>query len=329
MSEDFCPSGNSIVRILPANDDFVQGNPCSFNSPALGEISERDKPWDKHRANADKVANHYRGSEYGRYADRIDFCSQFLDFKLTPDSDLGELKLKLSSARFCRVRTCPVCQWRRSLMWKAKAYKILPNVVIDYPNHRWLFLTLTVKNCPISELRDTLIWMNKAWQRFSQLKKFPAIGWIKSMEVTRSKNGLAHPHFHCLLLVKPGYFGKNYIKQSDWCEMWRKSLRVDYKPILDVQAVKKGRQPMSLVPELLKYCVKESDLVRDRDWFLELTKQLHKMRSVVTGGVLKDYLRTLEQEPDDLIGQGDKDAIDEGHLYFGWKYQEKKYRMVE
>jgi hypothetical protein len=29
----------------------------------------------------------------------------------------------LSASRFCRVRTCPVCQWRRSLMWKAKAYQ--------------------------------------------------------------------------------------------------------------------------------------------------------------------------------------------------------------
>jgi hypothetical protein len=110
--------------------------------------------------------------------------------------------------------------------------------------------------------------------------------------------------------------------------MWRKSLRADYKPILDVQAIKNGSQPMQLVPELLKYCVKESDLVADQDWFLELTRQMNRVRCVAVGGVLKEYLKALEDEPEDLIGEGDEDEPDEGHLYFGWRRSEKKYRMV-
>ncbi len=216
-------------------------------------------------------------------------------------------------------------------MWKAKAYKVLPKIVSSYPSHRWLFVTLTVRNCRITELKETLQWMNKSWQRLSQLKVFPADGWLRSTEVTRGKDGSAHPHFHCLLMVKPGYFGKNYIKQTEWVELWRKSLRIDYNPVLDVQAVKKGQQPMQLVPELLKYCVKESDLVGDREWFLELTRQMHKMKCVVTGGVLKEYLRELEQEPEDLIGDdGEEEGeVDEGHLYFGWKRKLKKYKLVD
>jgi plasmid rolling circle replication initiator protein Rep len=216
-------------------------------------------------------------------------------------------------------------------MWKARAYKVLPKIVNDYPKYRWLFLTLTVKNCEITELRETLVWMNKAWQRLSQLKAFPAEGWLRSTEVTRGKDGSAHPHFHTLLLVKSGYFGKNYVKQDEWVEMWRRSLRIDYNPVLDVQAVKKGQQPMQLVPELLKYCVKESDLVCDREWFLELTRQLHKMKAVVVGGVLRQYLAELEKEPDDLIGEDDEDegGLDEGHLYFGWKHKLKKYKLVD
>jgi plasmid rolling circle replication initiator protein Rep len=214
-------------------------------------------------------------------------------------------------------------------MWKAKAYKVLPQIIEAYPSHRWLFLTLTQKNVPVSELRETLVEMNRGFQRFSQLKAFPAMGWLRSTEVTRGKDGSAHPHFHCLLMVRPGYFGANYIKQSDWVEMWRKSLRLDYKPVLDVQAVKQGKQPMELIPELLKYCTKESDLVVDREWFLELTRQMHKMRCVTTGGLLKECLKELENEPEDLIGENDEpDQVDEGSLYFGWKRKEKKYRLV-
>lgn len=314
-------------------NSIVQPNPCFANNtdaPALGEISDRDKPWDKHRSNTDKAAEHYRGSrEFNGYATRMDLCSQLLDFKLTPDADEGVLKLKLASARFCRVRHCPVCQWRRSLMWKAKAYKVLPKIIEKYPKHRWLFLTLTLKNCQITELRETLTTMHESFKRMTKLKDFPAIGWLKSTEVTRGKDGSAHPHFHCLLLVRPGYFGKNYIKQAEWVDLWRRSLRIDYNPVLDVQAVKQGVQPMSLVPELLKYCVKESDLVADREWFLELTRQMHGMRCVATGGILKQYLKILEEEPEDLIGktENEDEDVDEGHLYFNWRQKEKKYRL--
>ena len=104
-------------------------------------------------------------------------------------------------------------------------------------------------------------------------------------------------------------------------------MRLDYKPILDVQAVKQGDRPMELVPELLKYCTKESDMVADREWFLELTKQMFKMRCIATGGVLKDYLRELEEEPDDLIGEDGLMEDEYGRLYFGWRRSEKKYRM--
>jgi plasmid rolling circle replication initiator protein Rep len=215
-------------------------------------------------------------------------------------------------------------------MWKAKAYKVLPRVVEAYPKHRWLFLTLTQKNVPISELRDTLAAMNRGFQRLVQLKAFPAIGWLRSTEVTRGRDGNGHPHFHCLLLVPSGYFaGKNYLRQSDWVELWRKSMRLDYDPVLDVQAVKKGSQPMELVPELLKYCTKESDLVADREWFLELTRQMHKLRTIATGGILKDYLKELEEEPADLIGDSESGEVDEASLFFGWRRREKKYRMVD
>lgn len=319
-----CPSDEGAIA-----SSIASKADASKSTPALSDVSPQDKPWDKHRSFADRVEGLYRGSEFQRYGERIHYCSELLEFGLTL-SDNDALKIKLRSARFCRVRHCPVCQWRRSLMWKAKAYKVLPKIVETYPKHRWLFLTLTQKNVPISELRSTLTEMNKSFQRLSQLKAFPAVGWLRSTEVTRGNNGSAHPHFHCLLMVSPGYFsGKNYIKQAQWVEMWRKSMRLDYDPIIDVQAVKQGSQPMELVPELLKYCTKESDLVGDREWFLELTRQLQKMRSIATGGVLKQYLKELEMEPEDLIGESDTpETQDVASLYFGWKRQEKRYRMI-
>lgn len=304
-------------------------NSIADESPSLAELSQKDKPWDKHRANTDKVERFYQDSEFEKLSDRIHFCSDFLDFRLV-SSDKGDLRLKLYSARFCRVRHCPVCQWRRSLMWKAKAYKIIPEIEKQFPNYRWLFLTLTVKNCPIIELRQTLNWMHQGFKRLVKLKDWPALGWLKSVEVTRGKKGDVHPHLHCLLLVQPSYFTHGYLSQSRWSQLWQRSLRIDYQPVMDVQAVKKGHSPMSLVPELLKYCTKESDLVADREWFLELNRQMYKMRAIATGGILKDYLRELENEPEDFIGHDDENIeLDEGHLFFGWKRNLKKYKLID
>lgn len=309
----------------------LPSEPETSNSaePALSDLSPRDKPWDKHRGFADRVESHYAGSEFHRLGDRIHSCSELLQFGLAV-ADSDSLKLKLRAARFCRVRHCPVCQWRRSLMWKAKAYKVLPRIVEAYPRYRWLFVTLTQKNVSVGTLRETLVEMNRAFQRLSQRKAWPAIGWLRSTEVTRGKDGSAHPHFHCLLMVPSSYFsGRDYLKQAEWVAMWRKALRLDYNPVLDVQAVKQGSKPMELIPELLKYCTKESDLVADREWFLELTRQMHKMKCVTTGGILKEYLQELEQEPEDLIGEeGEDESDDRGTLYFGWKRREKKYRLV-
>jgi plasmid rolling circle replication initiator protein Rep len=315
-------SDPSVYRITDGSDE------ANTQLLALSDVSPQDKPWDKHRAFADRVQTHYAGTEFSDYAQRINFCSQLLEFGMGLDHN-DALKLKLKSARFCRVRHCPVCQWRRSLMWKAKAYKVLPKIVEQYPKHRWLFVTLTQKNTPITELKKTLQQMNKGFQRLVQRKTWPAVGWLRSTEVTRGRDGQAHPHFHCLLMVPASYFTKGYMKQEEWVSLWRDCMRLDYNPILDVQAVRKGNTPSQLVPELLKYCTKESDMVIDREWFLELTRQLHKMRSIATGGVLKDYLKELEDEPEDLIGEGDEPGVDDVSLYFGWKRQEKRYRMVD
>lgn len=321
------PASDTKPCATSVTPDSWQGN----NTPALSDLSERDKPWDKHKKNSDIVAGFYSTTrEFKNYTERVNLCADLLCFRLAPDKYDGVYKLKLDTAKFCRVRTCPICSWRRSLRWKAKAIQVLPKIVSDYPNSRWLFVTLTVKNCEINNLRETLQWMHKGFKRLSELKCFPAVGWIKSVEVTKGRDGTAHPHFHCLMMVKSSYFKKGYISQKKWCQLWQDCLRIDYQPVLDIQAIKPHQSPTVLIPEILKYQTKESDLVADRDWFLELTRQLHKTRAIAVGGVFREYFKNTEREvEEDLIGKSEEsDLVDEGHLYFGWKRWEKKYRMV-
>ena len=299
------------------------------STPALSDLSPKDKPWDKHRGNADVVSHHYKSAGMDRYAERVDLCSQLLNFRLVPDEKKEEVKLKLASAKFCRVRHCPVCQWRRSLRWRAKAMDALPRLIEDHPKLRYLFLTLTLKNCSITELRETLNKLNYAFRKLSRRKVFPGVGWIKSVEVTQGKDRVsAHPHLHILLAVKPSYFSHGYISQAKWCELWKSCLGVDYKPILHIKAIKPKVSLTSILNEVIKYQVKESDLISDPSWFAELVIQMNKTRAVAVGGIFRDYFKELEEEPDDLIGKDDEHEEDHGHLYFGWRRSEKKYRQV-
>lgn len=268
----------------------------------LTDFSPNDKPWDRHRNCADQVSSLYGQADFEDYSVRIDRCSQMLLFGSRLD-DQGQITIKLKSASFCRVRNCPVCQWRRSLMWKARVGKALPLIERDYPRVRWLHLTLTVRNCEITDLRDTIKSMNAAWQRLSQLKKFPAIGFFKSLEVTRGKDGSAHPHFHILMMVMPNYFGGNYIKQDKWVQMWRESLRATYDPSVHIQSIKvdSALEKSNIISEIAKYTVKAEDLTFDSEWLVEYTKQIYKLRAISLGGILKEYLSDAEATNEELV----------------------------
>lgn len=303
----------------------------------LSDLSPTDKPWDKHRKHAAIVQTLYDRSELATYANRIRECSQRLCFALEPQ-DTGEMKLRLRTARFCRVRHCPVCQWRRSLVWRARFLKAVPNVLQDHPNANWLFLTLTVRNCALEELRATVEEMNKAFGRMVKRKQFPALGYVRSLEVTRGRDGSAHPHFHILMVVRPSYFkGQTYLSQETWTELWKSCLRIDYTPIVNIKAVKPKHKDNDngiqiAILETLKYGVKESDLIADSQWLEELTKQLHKTRAVSVSGLLKQYIS--EEEPEDLINT-DEEGIDESvteeeqQLWFGWREMVSRYIRLE
>ncbi len=224
-------------------------------------------------------------------------------------------------------------------MWRARFFKALPEIQAKYPTGRWIFVTLTVKNCQLSDLRATLNWMNAAWHKLIKRKEFPALGFVKSVEVTRGVDGTAHPHFHCLMFVPASYFTHGYISHAKWISLWQSCLKTDYPPILDVRVVKSktttsndaqdaSNQAMAeAVCETLKYAVKPSDLLADPDWLGELTKQLQKTRAISIGGCLKEFFS--EDDPEDLINgeiQEEEKSEDDCLLLFDWSTIVRRYK---
>lgn len=337
-------------------EHLYQIPPSDDTDLPLADVSDKDSIWDEQRYKTEQVGDIYGyNAEFERYAERMTDCSTFLAYGFSDDG------LKLKHANFCRVRHCPVCQWRRSMLWKSNMYVAYKEIKEQYPTHRWLFLTLTVKNCEITDLRETLRHMNKSWTRLKDRKEFLSVvdGWIRTTEVTRPKkkktkksdpdvicpvfgNTHAHPHFHVMLLVKPSFFSHGYIKQQRWSELWQSALRVDYQPIVDIRTVKPNKKKgqteedaiKSAVMETLKYSVKPDDMIGDgsrkaNEWFYELTKQTFKLRFVSSGGALKDALKSDDDiTNDDLINTNqddDESEIDDRRLVFTYKKVVHKY----
>jgi hypothetical protein len=183
--------------------------------------------------------------------------------------------------------------------------------------------------------------MNAAWHKLIKRKVFPALGFVKSVEVTRGVGGTAHPHFHCLMLVPAGYFKRGYISHAKWTSLWQSCLKTDYPPILDVRVVKSKKdtsndvldvsnQAMAeAVCETLKYAVKPSDLLADPNWLDELTKQLQKTRAISIGGCLKEFFS--EDDPEDLINgdiQEEEKIDDNTYLFFNWSTIVSRYKKT-
>lgn len=316
----------------------------------LSELSPRDIRWDERKLQSLAIADLYAETHYDEYMGRIRGCSGWLGFALESLPGSEEQVFKLRDARFCRVRHCSICQWRRSLMWQARFHSHLPRIREDYPTHQFIFLMLSVPNCPLEELRSTLTEMNRGWNRFTLRKEFPATGWIRNVEVTRAENDYAHPHFHVLMMVPPGYFaGHSYLSHAKWVALWRSCMRMNLDPRVHVQKVKLKHAHTSEVgqsdPDLskaisytFKYSVKpEVFLDDDRDpgsgsaWLVELTKQLHKTKAIALGGVFKKYLS--EQEPENFICSEEVPeelaiATDD-RVWANWREKVKRYTIKE
>lgn len=319
--------------------------------PLLSEVSERDGKWDKHRGDTQTIGALYDrayDSKLERLGERMAECSGLLHFGQAVDTETGEVTLKLERAMFCKVRHCPICQWRRGMRNMARFYERLPDLAASQPKAEWLFLTLTVRNPEMPNLRAVLREMNKAWQRLIQRKSWPAKGFIRTTEVTRGRDGNPHPHFHCLLLVPPSYFkGGNYLSQAMWAELWQGALKADYMPLVHVTKVKAKSEKAkekeangdklaalsAAVAETLKYAVKPEDMMTDGRFLFGITEQLHKLRFISTGGVLKDWLKE-DASNDEMIQTGAEDEdtapvqSELPGMSFGWQPGERKYRRV-
>lgn len=231
-----------------------------------------------------------------------------------------ERKRKLKQANFCRVRLCPVCQWRRSLKMFGQVKMITDRILERDKSTRFLFATFTVKNVDAENLETCINILNNKFlylvsrnKTFAPAKKLKQnlLGYLKAVEVTyNTKDKTYHPHLHVIFAVKSTFFknSSNYMSKKEWISLWQQALGVDYKPQIDIRAIKSGTA--KAVAEVAKYPVKTAPILKlDDDEAVEVLKTLtfclHKKRFVSYGGIFK----TIKQELKLQDVETDKDLV--------------------
>lgn len=237
--------------------------------------------------------------KYIKYAERILDCAPFLRVDSFFDRDAGFIT-SIRDAKWCRVAQCPVCIAAKTSKRRSLLFQSLPKFQSDYPNCKFIFLTLTQRHVPLSNLRNQIDLMSKGWKLLAQCKEFPGLAYLKSVEVTRSKTEVSgeimvHPHSHCVIAVSSDYFaGRTYLTQARWQQLWRRSMKLDYDPIVDVRrAYSKrgsGDSSVQVVMEAVKYITKFDDLLSFGEALPQFSEQVHCIKPFTSGGLFKKYV---------------------------------------
>lgn len=336
--------------------------------------NDKEIDWKGKKLKSLKLSEIYRrlGEAFpsmSKKSDLVAECGSFLGFKRFSDGTF-----KLGEANFCKVRLCPMCAWRRSLKIYGQVSKIMDKLQ-ENNEYRFIFLTLTCKNVKGHELEQRI---KDLMYGFKKLMLKPSIkkvvkGWFRALEVTHDiepiitkdmyehrkayyKNkginigdnnpnyNTFHPHFHIIFAVNKSYFKKpeQYIKHSDFRQIWKECMGFDYLPIVNVQAFKVSldkEQTRKSIAEVAKYTVKDSDFLTDDNAMNEysvgiLDNALHSKRLIAFGGDFKKLHKELnlgDALDGDLVNTDNED-IREDLAYtierYAWNIGYKNYSKL-
>lgn len=282
----------------------------------------KERPWKLHKQENLRLVEIYKMTKEKKL--NLISDSRLFDLEHCADTLLfvenEERKRKLKRVNFCRVRLCPVCQWRRSLKMFGQVQAITNKILEQDKSTRFIFGTFTIRNCDAEDLEACIDNLNKKFRylvasslTFAPAKKLKQnlLGYLKAVEVTyNSKDKTYHPHLHVIFAVRPNFFAgkQNYMTKKEWISLWQQALGVDYKPQTDIRAIKSGTA--KAVAEVAKYPVKTAPILSlPDDEAVEVLKTLtfclHKKRFVSYGGIFK----TIKQELKLQDVETDKDLI--------------------
>lgn len=233
------------------------------------------------------LSQRLQAQDFKAECSQVSSCSQYMLFAVHKHIQTQEKRIKLKRGSFCKFRFCPMCLWRRRLKY---TQNILQKLDTLPENLVYRHLVLTVQNPSADQLKNTIQRMNKAFQTFYRYHLKGAVGAVKAIEILGKKTspGDVHPHFHVLLISRPG--GQNFQSQKELQERWEKVY--GEKPaivhIRKIRATKDFSVKTAALLEVVKYACKTQSLMDRTDKaFTEIIRQTYMMRFIAVVGCLR------------------------------------------
>ena len=287
------------------------------------------EPYSKHRRYNTPICSHLSvAPETLDLAKAIGNCATSICVEVPAEGpQAGQAVLR--AANPCNRRLCPFCEWRRSRAWRRRFFEGLPKFHEDFPTHRAIFLTLTVKNCSVDNLRSTINDMHRGWKRMTERSFFPTKWWFRRTEVTHytSENPLLdganfHPHIHAVLFVPASYFSHGYVRQTEWQKQWMDAMRLDYVPVVDIRRAKTKsssggatiEQSRAAALEASKYATKATDLIAMGSSLGTYHYAIKGLRLSASSKSLKPYITDTPIDSSQLV---DNETVVEGETVKG------------
>lgn len=271
---------------------------------------------------------------YANYADSMKECGTILGFNKNR---------QLCAANFCRLRLCPMCEWRRSKATFSQLSTIIEHMGKQGKIHTALLVTLTVKNCSGDRLKDTIEMVLKGWSNLiknNRLKdKFK--GWFRVLELTYNEKTGFHPHIHAIFLPAEDYFkNSNYLQNIELAHIWKSACMLNYVPSTNIKKIKMQKDDKwRVIKEVAKYTIKSSDIISQNydkmDYLVEiLHNALYRKRLQAYGGSMRKAYQELNIKDIDshsLLDISDDEKVHEDIWQilevWHWNYNTMRYKV--
>jgi len=336
-----CDSKKSINQVcVDVKCDFKQNlkndGKAKPNITVIGKIAYYFKHFNhllskKYLSISKKLGDSY----YQSLAYRVANCSSFVKY-----SQYSNFKQKIITMIACNDRLCPACNFRRSQRTFAKLIRIIQAKEFTDKNYKLIFLTLTLKNVEQADLGKGINHILYSFKKFILNKRIVRMnkGFFRSLEITFNQESRTyHHHLHIVFVVNKSYFddSKQYLKQSDFTDIWQSSAGLDYSPVVFVEKVKDNKG----IAEISKYAVKmDKELMNNLtdEEFKTLRDELFGRRLISMGGVIKDIAKKLKLnlndndiKSDDISDEDIKDEILLYIIALRWNIGFGKYQLAE
>lgn len=245
---------------------------------------------------------------YKSQAERVRYCSTFWQGYFCKECG----KYHYMHTTGCHHRLCPICAVRQARVVAVQAMEAI-QFISDHEEKplRLSLLTLTQKNVKGSELNREVSSLLEAWERMRHIREFErgVKGWARTIEIVPALNdpGSFHPHIHCILIHSDET--SLCSAREWWAKMWKRSMELDYEPIVDIRPVENTE---GAVYEVSKYVSKLSRVYDGSEWerfnVKHMTDAIYNRRLRSYGGIWAKARKRLnmarvEQMNDDAISE--------------------------